>query len=179
MSVHLPGDVARQVVGEGGAERAGVVDAGDPFARVVGVRAGGDIIAHCMGGDITGSGVGVGGQRGALRVPHAAELAGAVVGIARLGAVGIDQAGDAAGKVVHVGDRLVAGQAVYGHLLYAHVAQVVEGVAVDDFCCRVGISVFFDLYEAPLCEVGPATRGTATNGTVVVVGHAAAPGGVA
>ena len=85
--------------------------------------------------------MGEGGQGIALGIPHAGQALGAVVGIARLGAVGIDEARYASCQVVSILDGLVAGQAVKGHLLHADVAQMAVGVAVDNFRRRIGVGI--------------------------------------
>ena len=89
-------------------------------------------------------GVGVGGQQVSLFIPHAGQASGAVVGVARLRAVGVDKAGDAPCQVVDVLYRPGAGKTLDFHLLDAHASQVVVGVEVHDLGGRVGVGVLLD-----------------------------------
>ena len=164
--------VARAIILLFYCELAGIVDSGNPFAQVVGEGSGHDAVTHDVPLHVARGGVGVGGERSAPGVPHAGQAPGAVVGVARLAAVRVDQAADAPCEVVDVGDRPGAGQAVNGDLLDAHVAEVVVGVAVDHLGGRVGIGVLLDLYEEALGVAGPTVIG----GIAVVVSHTASPG---
>ena len=113
-----------------------------------------------------------------MRVPDSAEPPGAVVGVARLAAVGVGQASHAAGQVMDVCERLLAGQAANGHLLDAHIAQMVVGIRMRDLRRRACVGTLLDFRKAPLDVVGPARDSIAAcDIAVVVVGHAASPGG--
>ena len=69
MAVHLPGDIAGEVVGKLGPERTSIVQIGDPLACIVGVASGNDVFTGDVGLDIARGGVGVRCERVAIRIP--------------------------------------------------------------------------------------------------------------